>query len=109
MSVRARLFVMMVLQFFIWGAWLPLIFGYLPSLGFSPLEQSLILSAFPVALTIFVLHLFLILSWLSGQTLAAVLQLRARLLRHSRCHRHQWPALWRGCGRASGLADREEI
>jgi MFS family permease len=45
----ARLFVMMVLQFFIWGAWLPLIFGYLPSLGFSPLEQSLILSAFPVA------------------------------------------------------------
>ena len=49
MSVRARLFVMMVLEFFIWGAWLPLIFGYLPSLGFSPLQQSLILSAFPVA------------------------------------------------------------
>ena len=45
----ARLFAMMALQFFIWGAWLPLIFGYLPSLGFSPLEQSLILSAFPVA------------------------------------------------------------
>jgi MFS family permease len=44
-----RLFAMMALQFFIWGAWLPLIFGYLPSLGFSPLEQSLILSAFPVA------------------------------------------------------------
>lgn len=39
----------MVLEFFIWGAWLPLIFGYLPSLGFSPFEQSLILSAFPVA------------------------------------------------------------
>ena len=49
MSVRGRLFVMMVLEFFIWGAWLPLIFGYLPSLGFSPLQQSLILSAFPVA------------------------------------------------------------
>ncbi|MCC6409544.1 MAG: hypothetical protein IT453_20465, partial [Planctomycetes bacterium] len=31
----ARLFVMMLLEFFIWGAWLPLIFGYLPSLGFS--------------------------------------------------------------------------
>jgi MFS family permease len=45
----ARLFAMMALQFFIWGAWLPLIFGYLPSLGFSPLQQSLILSAFPVA------------------------------------------------------------
>ncbi len=49
MSTRQKLFVMMVLEFFIWGAWLPLIFGYLPSLGFSPLEQSLILSAFPVA------------------------------------------------------------
>jgi len=49
MTIRQRLFVMMVLEFFIWGAWLPLIFGYLPSLGFSPLEQSLILSAFPVA------------------------------------------------------------
>jgi MFS family permease len=40
---------MMALEFFIWGAWLPLIFGYLPSLGFSPGEQSLILNAFPVA------------------------------------------------------------
>lgn len=49
MGTRQRLFVMMVLEFFIWGAWLPLIFGYLPSLGFTPLEQSLILSAFPVA------------------------------------------------------------
>ncbi len=62
----------MVLEFFIWGAWLPLIFGYLPSLGFSasepphalaPLisaglpwwikalfsEQALILNAFPFA------------------------------------------------------------
>ncbi len=49
MSVRLRLFVMMVLQFFIWGAWLPLIFGYLPSLNFSPAEQSWILNAFPIA------------------------------------------------------------
>ena len=39
----------MVLEFFIWGAWLPLIFGYLPSLGFSPGQQALILNAFPVA------------------------------------------------------------
>ena len=37
LSVRTRLFLMMVLQFSIWGAWLPLIFGYLPSLGFTPL------------------------------------------------------------------------
>jgi nucleoside transporter len=48
-SYRLRLFVMMALQFFIWGAWLPLIFGYLPSLGFSPAEQSWILNAFPIA------------------------------------------------------------
>jgi len=63
---------MMFLEFFIWGAWLPLIFGYLPALGFSaelppPLlsglfslpglssiqhlfsEQALILNAFPIA------------------------------------------------------------
>src|ERR1700709_409231 len=49
MSIRFKLFLMMVLEFFIWGAWLPLIFGYLPSLGFTPVQQSLILNAFPVA------------------------------------------------------------
>ncbi len=49
MPMKFRLFLMMVLEFFIWGAWLPLIFGYLPSLKFSAWEQSLILNAFPVA------------------------------------------------------------
>lgn len=49
MSVRLKLFVMMFLEFFIWGAWLPLIFGYLPSLKFEPWQQSLILNAFPAA------------------------------------------------------------
>lgn len=48
-SPRLRLFVMMALEFFIWGAWLPLIFGYLPGLGFTPVQQSLILNAFPLA------------------------------------------------------------
>jgi nucleoside transporter len=48
-SYRGRLFVMMALEFFIWGAWLPLIFGYLPSLGFTPGQQSWILNAFPIA------------------------------------------------------------
>ena len=48
-TIRFKLFLMMVLEFFIWGAWYPLIFGYLPSLGFSPTEQSWILSTFPVA------------------------------------------------------------
>lgn len=47
--IRVKLFVMMVLEFFIWGAWLPLIFGYLPSLGFTPAQQSWILNAFPIA------------------------------------------------------------
>ena len=48
-SIKGQLFIMMVLEFFIWGVWLPLIFGYLPSLGYSPGQQSLILNAFPVA------------------------------------------------------------
>ncbi|MBI1842364.1 MAG: MFS transporter [Verrucomicrobia bacterium] len=48
-AIRLKLFLMMVLQFFIWGAWLPLIFGYLPSLHFSPSQQSWILNAFPIA------------------------------------------------------------
>ena len=48
-NTRARLSVMMFLEFFIWGAWLPLIFGYLPSLGFTPGQQSWVLNAFPIA------------------------------------------------------------
>jgi nucleoside transporter len=45
---RVRLSAMMFLEFFIWGAWLPLIFGYLPSLGFSTSEQYWILNAFAI-------------------------------------------------------------
>jgi len=48
-GIRFKLFLMMVLEFFIWGAWFPLIFGYLPSLGFSASEQSWILNTFPIA------------------------------------------------------------
>ena len=48
-GIRNKLFLMMILEFFIWGAWLPLIFGYLPAMGLSEAEQKLILSAFPVA------------------------------------------------------------
>jgi nucleoside transporter len=48
-STRVKLFLMMVLEFFVWGAWYPLIFGYLPSLGFTPAEQSWILTCFPAA------------------------------------------------------------
>ena len=48
-AIRFKLILMMVLEFFIWGAWFPLIFGYLPSLGFTAAEQSWILNAFPIA------------------------------------------------------------
>src|SRR5438105_4488259 len=50
-SVRNRLFIMMLLEFFIWGAWLPLIFGYIDKggLNFTPGEQSWIMNAFPIA------------------------------------------------------------
>src|SRR5580658_8074799 len=48
-TVRFRLFIMMVLEYVIWGAWLPLIFSYLPSLDFSAMERIAILNAFPVA------------------------------------------------------------
>lgn len=48
-SIRIKLFLMMGLQFFIWGAWLPLIYSYLPSLKFTPAEQAWILNTFPLA------------------------------------------------------------
>jgi MFS family permease len=48
-AIRFKLFVMMALEFAIWGCWLPLIYQYLPSLGFSPGQQSWILNAFPIA------------------------------------------------------------
>jgi nucleoside transporter len=44
-----RLFVMMVLQFFIWGAWLPLIWSYMGGLGFSGNQIALVGSAFAIA------------------------------------------------------------
>jgi MFS family permease len=48
-SNRFKLFVMMVLEIAIWGAWFPLIFGYLPSMGFSAAQQTWILNTFPIA------------------------------------------------------------
>ncbi len=43
------LFIMMFLQFFIWGAWFPLVFGYLPHLKFDGAQQSWVLNMFPLA------------------------------------------------------------
>jgi len=48
-SHRFKLFVMMVLEIAVWGAWFPLIFGYLPSMGFSAAQQTWILNTFPIA------------------------------------------------------------
>jgi nucleoside transporter len=47
--IRTRLSIMMFLEFFIWGAWLPLIFGYLPAIGFSDNQQTLVLACFNIA------------------------------------------------------------
>ena len=48
-SIKYKLFIMMILQIAIWGAWFPLIFGYLPSMGFSAGQQTWILNTFPIA------------------------------------------------------------
>jgi nucleoside transporter len=40
---------MMFLEFFIWGAWLPLIFGYLADIKMTPMQQSWTLNAFAMA------------------------------------------------------------
>jgi nucleoside transporter len=48
-ATRVKLCIMMFLNIFVWGAWLPLIFGYLPSLGFNEWEQFAILATFNVS------------------------------------------------------------
>jgi nucleoside transporter len=49
-SQRWKLCVMMFLNIFVWGAWLPLLKGYLASLGFDPSwQQPLIFGAFNLA------------------------------------------------------------
>ncbi len=47
-SVRTKLSVMMFLQFFIWGAWYELTFGYVQDLGFESWQQSLALITFNI-------------------------------------------------------------
>jgi nucleoside transporter len=47
--IRTRLSVMMFLEFFIWGAWYPLIFGYLPAIGFDNNQQTIVLACFNIA------------------------------------------------------------
>ena len=47
-GTQLKLFVMMVLEIAVWGAWYPQIFGYLPALGFDSFQQAMILNAFPI-------------------------------------------------------------
>ena len=49
MTVQARLFLMMVLQLAVWGAWAPKLFPYMGMLHFSPWQQSLVGSCWGVA------------------------------------------------------------
>jgi nucleoside transporter len=49
MSVRVRLFLMMVLQLAIWGAWAPKLFPYMGMLHFAPWQQSLVGSSWGFA------------------------------------------------------------
>jgi nucleoside transporter len=46
--VRTRLSIMMFLEFFIWGAWYLLIFGYLPAIGLTTMQQTLVLACFNI-------------------------------------------------------------
>src|SRR5687768_8524415 len=48
-GVRNRLFVMMVLQVAIWGAWAPKLFPYMTMLGFTPGQQALVGSSWGIA------------------------------------------------------------
>ena len=54
-TVRNKLLIMMILELFIWGAWLPLIWGYMGSpvadggLGFTSAQSAWIGSAFAIA------------------------------------------------------------
>src|SRR6185369_2779387 len=49
MSLRMKLSIMMFLEFFIWGAWLPLAFPFLQAMGFRYWEISFFMNAFAIA------------------------------------------------------------
>src|SRR6266852_5674631 len=49
MSPRMKFSIMMFLEFFIWGAWLPLAFTYLSELNFAFWQIALFMNAFAVA------------------------------------------------------------
>ena len=48
-SPTIQLFIMMILEIAVWGAWLPKIFPYMGMLGFKPWQQQLVGSGFGIA------------------------------------------------------------
>jgi nucleoside transporter len=48
-SIKIKLFIMMILEIAIWGAWQPKIFPYMGSLGFEAWQQTLVGSVFGIA------------------------------------------------------------
>ena len=48
-AVKMKLFVMMILEIAIWGAWQPKIFSYMTMLNFGPWQQALVGSVFGIA------------------------------------------------------------
>jgi hypothetical protein len=49
MGIWFRLFLMMVLQIAVWGAWQPKLFPYMTMLGFSPAQQGLVGASWGIA------------------------------------------------------------
>jgi len=48
-GTKFKLFAMMVLEFFIWGSWLPLVFPYMGNIGFTEGQMALVGSAFAIS------------------------------------------------------------
>src|SRR4029453_12319962 len=48
-AIRFKLFLMMVLELLIWGAWLPLINGYMQFLHFDDWQRTWVNNAFAIA------------------------------------------------------------
>jgi MFS family permease len=48
-AIKLKLFIMMILEIAIWGAWQPKIFSYMTMLKFAPWQQTLVGSVFGIA------------------------------------------------------------
>lgn len=48
-AVKMKLFIMMIVELFVWGAWQPKVYNYMSQLGFTGWQQSLAGSVFGIA------------------------------------------------------------